>query len=432
LPRQSGWRNRPHPGHDRGGPWPEEAVKILFVHQNFPAQFLHLAPALAARGHDCLAMTDAVNQCQPGIPVARYRFDPPKVDPAVTRLGRTYTQMGDRAVTVARAAAQMRDGGYVPDVIFGHSGWGETLFLKEIWPEAKLLIYAEFYYRGVGCDVGFDPEFQTQSLDNTMIAQGRAAHLGQALLHADAGVAPTEWQASTFPPALRAMVEVLHDGIDTNRAAPDPGASLTLPSGRVLRPGDEVISFVNRNLEPYRGWHIFLRALPKVMELRPEAQAVIVGADGVSYGSAPAQGGTWKQRLLDEVGERIDPARLHFLGRVPHEDFVRLMQVTAVHAYLTYPFVLSWSLLEAMSAGALVVGSRTAPVEEVIKDGVNGRLVDFFDVAAWSAALIEALETPERFAPLRSAARAGVVMRYSLDRCLPRMIDFVERHGPGQ
>jgi glycosyltransferase involved in cell wall biosynthesis len=404
-------------------------VKILFVHQNFPGQFLHLAPELQRRGHECLALTDAGNQRPLSIPVLRYRHEAPPVDPAATRLGRNYTTMSDRGVTVARASAQLRDRkGYRPDVIFGHSGWGETLFLKEVWPEAKLLIYAEFYYRGIGRDIGFDPEFGAPSLDATMIAQGRAAHLGQALLHADAGVAPTEWQASTFPPPLRQMIEVIHDGVDTDAVAPNPNATLTLPGGRVLTAGDEVISFVNRNLEPYRGYHSFLRALPDVLAARPKAQVVIVGGDGASYGAEPKAGGSWKQVFLSEVSDRLDLSRVHFLGRVPYPTYLALMQVTRAHAYLTYPFVLSWSMLEAMSAGALVIGSRTAPVEEVIADGQNGQLVDFFDIPGWSAALIEALEAPHRFAAMRAAARETIVARYDLRRhCLPRMVEFVER-----
>ena len=407
-------------------------MKILFVHQNFPGQFLHLAPELVRRGHDCLALTDGTNQRPPGIAAVRYRFDAPVVDPAATRVARTYTMMTDRGVTVARAAEQLRDRqGYCPDVIVGHSGWGETLFLKEVWPEARLLIYAEFYYHGTGCDIGFDPEFQPASLNTAMIARARSAHLGQALLHADAGIAPTEWQASTFPAALRQMIEVIHDGIDTTRIAPDPAASVTLPSGLTLRAGQEVITFVNRNLEPYRGYHSFMRALPAVLDARPGAQVVIVGGDGVSYGAVPKQGGSWKQVLLDEVGGRLDQSRVHFTGRVPHATFIRLMQISRVHAYLSYPFVLSWSMLEAMAAGALVIGSRTAPVQEVITDDVNGRLVDFFDVTAWSAALIEALAEPERFGAMRAAARETVRARYDLARCLPRMVDFVERHGPG-
>ncbi len=407
-------------------------MKILFVHQNFPGQFLHLAPELAKRGHDCLALTDQQNQRASSIPVLRYKHDPAVVDPASTWLGRNYTTMSDRGVTAARAALQLRtQKGYVPDVIFGHSGWGETLLLKEVWPESKLLVYAEFYYKGRGADVGFDTEFSPLSFDQVMIAQGRAAHLGQSLIHADAGLAPTVWQASTFPPVLRAMLDVIHDGVDTDAMRPDPAASVTLPNGSVIRAGDEVLTFVNRNLEPYRGYHIFMRALPAILAARPKAQVVIVGGDEVSYGTTPKGQKGWKQMFLDEVAGKLDLSRVHFMGKVPYPTFSALMQVSRAHAYLTYPFVLSWSMLEAMSAGAHVIGSATAPVQEVIRDGVNGSLVDFFDLAGWSARLTEALADPDRFTDIRAAARRTAIERYDLRRvCLPRMVDFVERHGP--
>jgi glycosyltransferase involved in cell wall biosynthesis len=408
-------------------------MNILFVHQNFPGQFLHLAPALAARGHDVRALTDAGNSRPAPVPVVRYRHQAAAPDPAATRLGRNYIQMSDRGTTVARAARAMRDGGYLPDVIVGHSGWGETLFLKEVWPAARLLVYAEFYYRGIGRDTAFDPEFDTvpATLDQLIIAQGRAAHLGQALLHADHAVSPTRWQAQSHPPALRPMIDVIFDGIDTARLAPDPAAQVTLPDGAVFRAGDEILTFVNRNLEPYRGYHIFLRALPGVLAARPQAHVVIVGGDEVSYGRKPPEGQTWKTRFLDEVRDRLDLARVHFTGRIPHPDFVRLMQVSRVHAYLTYPFVLSWSMLEAMACGALVLGSDTPPVREVIADGVNGLLIPFFDIPAWTAALTGALADPAPFAPMRAAARQTVRDRYGLRDCLPRLIRLVEE-GPGR
>ena len=406
-------------------------MKILFVHQNFPGQYLYLAPEMKKRGHDCLALTDFANNRESAIPVLKYKHEAPKVDPAVTRLGRNYTQMSDRGVTVARACLQLRNQKfYVPDVIFGHSGWGETLFLKEVWPEAKLLIYAEFYYRGKGADVGFDTEFNPPNFDQVMIAQGRAGHLGQSLLHADAGLAPTEWQASTFPPALRQMIKVIHDGVNTDVMTPNPAASITLPSGQVLRAGDEVLTFVNRNLEPYRGYHTFMRALPEVMAARPQAQVVIVGGDEVSYGSAPKGAKGWKDLILSEVQDRLDMSRVHFMGKVPYDQFVSIMQVSRVHAYLTYPFVLSWSMIEAMSAGAHVVGSATAPVAEVIRDGVNGSLVDFFDVKGWSAKLTDALAHPEAYEAIRIAARRTALERYDQRILLPQMIDWVESFGP--
>ncbi len=409
----------------------DKALKILFVHQNFPGQFLHLAPELALRGHDCRALTDERNRRESSIPTWRYKHDGQAVDPGAARLGRNYIIHSDRGVTVARAALQLRENeGYVPDVIVGHSGWGETLFLKEVWPEAKLLVYAEFYYRGQGADVGFDPEFNPPHFDQVMISQGRAAYLGQALAHADRGLSPTEWQASTYPAPLRSMIDVVFDGVDTEKLAPDPGASIALPNGRILKAGDEVLTFVNRNLEPYRGYHILMRALPEVMAAQPEAQIVIVGGNEVSYGAAPKQGGTWKDIFLSEVRDRIDPSRVHFLGKVPYPSFVSLLHVSRVHAYLTYPFVLSWSAVEALAAGALVVGSRTRPVEEVIEHGKNGLLLDFFDVPGWSRQLIECLAEPERFMPLREEARRRAVASYDLNSvCLPRLVELVERTG---
>ena len=403
-------------------------MKILFVHQNFPGQFLHLAPELQRRGHQVLALTDAANTRPSPVRVLRYRAPSETAEPSACRLGRAYTEASDRGLAVARAARALRDRhGFVPDVIFGHSGWGETLFLKTVWPEARLLIYAEFFYQAEGADSGFDPEFETRpAFERAIVTEARRTHLATALLGADAALAPTQWQASTFPPALRRMIEVGFDGVDTDLVRPDPVAMLTLPDGTRLRAGDEVLSFVNRNLEPYRGWHIFARALPAVMAARPGARVVIVGGEGTSYGPPPAQG-SWKDQLLRELEGRIDLSRLHFTGKLPYPDFLRLMQVTRVHAYLTYPFVLSWSMAEAMAAGALVIGSDTPPVREFLTDGVTGRLVDFFDVAGWSAALTEALANPADALPLRRAARAHMVARYDLRRvCLPQIVSFVE------
>ena len=405
-------------------------MKILFVHQNFPGQFPHLAPELQRRGHDCLALTDGQNKRPSPIPVVRYRHDAVAIDPAATRLGRNYTLMSDRGVTAARAAIQLRDAkGYVPEVIIGHSGWGETLFLKEVWPTARLIVYAEFYYRGQGADVGFDVEFNPPNFDQVMIAQGRAAYLGQAMLHADTGLSPTEWQASSYPAPLRKMINVIHDGVNTAVMQPNPQARFTLPNGTILCAGDEVLTFVNRNLEPYRGYHIFMRALPAVLAARPDAQVVIVGGDEVSYGAAPKGAKGWKDTILDEIRDKVDLTRVHFLGRVPYNQFTALMQISRVHAYLTYPFVLSWSMLEAMSAGAMVVGSRTAPVEEVIQHGKNGILVDFFDVPAWEAALIDALANPAAYANIRLSGRKTILERYDLHEIsLPRLVALVE--GP--
>ncbi len=405
-------------------------MKIVLLHQNFPGQFLRLAPALAERGHEVVGLTVAGNTRPSPVPPVRYKLMHQKIEPAVFGLATTFATRTLQAASTARAAAAMRkDLGLVPDVVFGHIGWGETLFLKEVWPEARILLYAEFYYRSTGLDASFDPELQQTDLDQRIATTARQAALLHAMHGADKWLAPTHWQASTFPPEFRDRIAVIHDGIDTDRIRPSDAATVQLPGTTLrFRKDDELITFVNRNLEPYRGYHTFMRALPEVLAARPNAHVVIVGADDVSYGTKPLPGKTWKGIFLDEVKDRLDMSRVHFVGQVPYQTFVDLMRVSCVHAYLTYPFVLSWSMLEAMAAGALIVGSRTPPVEEVIEDGVNGRLVDFFDVKAWSAALIEALAEPARFEGMRAAARQTVVDRYDLRSvCLPRMIDFVEK-----
>ena len=401
-------------------------MKILFVHQNFPGQFPHLAPALRDRGHQVLALTAETNKRPSPVEVVKYR-KPEKVTLS-SPLTRLYAETSERGTKAALAARQLRDQhGYIPDVIFGHSGWGETLYLKEVWPEAKLLVYAELMYQTSGLDTDFDPEFRREGLGPKISTVARSAHLMQAMIQADAGLSPTKFQAGTFPPELRQKISVIFDGVNTKTIAPNPDARLNIPGTTLsFKPGDEVLTFVNRSLEPYRGYHSFMRALPEVMAARPNAHVVIVGDEGQSYGPAPKES-SWKQIFLDEVKDRLDLSRVHFLGRVPYPTFTALLQVSRCHCYLTYPFVLSWSLMESMAAGAMVVASDTAPVREVIVDGENGKLVDFFNYTALSKAMIDALENPQDYENMRKNARRTIVEGYDLETiCLPRLVEFVE------
>jgi glycosyltransferase involved in cell wall biosynthesis len=400
--------------------------RVLFVHQNFPGQFGHVARALASKGHEVVALGITVRAVA-GVRVVRYAVKPPERASAVEPV-RDFETKTVRGLACAQAMAQLRDQGFVPDVIVAHPGWGEALFCKDVWPQARLLVFAEFFYAAEGSDFNFDPEF---ARPDDLAARARLRLRNSALLHAlhsaDAGYAPTRWQHAQIPQTVRNRFEILFDGIDTDVVRPDPNAWVQLGQAGVrIAAGDEVLTFVNRNLEPYRGFHVFMRALPAILAERPKARVLIIGGDEVSYGSRPAGGGTWRQRLLAEVGERLPLDRVHFLGRVPYRDYLRVLQVSRCHVYLTYPFVLSWSCVEALSAGCVVVGSRTAPVQEVIEDGRNGLLADFFDVQALAARTCEVLAQPQRFAPLREAARALVADRYDLARtCLPALEAFV-------
>lgn len=402
-------------------------MNILLVHRNFPGQFRYLAPQLIKAGHKVAVLTWDENPNPQPLPHVKYKNT---LGP-MRGIGETYNEYAKLGASAAETAHDLRQRtGEVPDVVFGIINWGETLFLKEVWPEARHLGYAEFMYKTRGADTGFDPEFSRDSFAGRVRILGRRAHLMQAAMQADALMSPTKWQASTFPSELQSKMSVIHDGVDTARIAPKDGVSYRIEDGPMLRQGDEVLTFINRNLEPYRGYHILMRALPKIMAARPEAHVVMVGGEGSGYGPVPAKDKSWKQFMHEEVGDKIDMSRLHYTGRVPYEDLLDILRIGRVHAYLSYPFVLSWSMMEAMSLGCYVVGSKTPPVEELIEDGVTGRLVDFFDVDAWADTLIEALANPDAQAPIRSAARQHIVDTYDLKtRCLPRLIDFVENAG---
>lgn len=364
----------------------------------------------------------------PGVRIIRYAVEPLPRSSDIPALRDFETKVA-RGIACANAMRQLRDGGFMPDVIVAHTGWGEALFCKDVWPASRFLVFSEFYY-GEGGDAGFDPEFSTAS--DTFLWQLRVKNT--ALLHglaaADGGYAPTHWQHSRLPHEFRPKVKVMFDGVDTQLATPRPEAWVHLQRQNLrLAAGDEVITFVNRNLEPYRGFHIFMRALPEILERRPHAHVLLVGGDDISYGGRPAEGVTWRQRLLAEVGHRLPMERVHFLGKVPYDRYLALLQVSACHVYLTYPFVLSWSCVEALAAGCVVVAGKTAPVEEVIDHGQNGLLVDFFDIAGLAEQVVNVLAQPEQFAAMRAEARRSAVELYDLRSvCLPRLLHLVTSH----
>ena len=406
-------------------------MKILFLHQNFPGQFKHLAPALAAAGHEvhALLLANKPGMWWQGVRVHTYfpkRSSTPGIHPWIIDMEAKVI----RGESVLHWALSFKQQGFYPDAVIGHPSWGESLFIKQVWPDTRLGLFYEMFYQSQGQDVNFDPEFSLPeiSAESRLMVKNAIAVLQHRSV--DAAVSPTQWQAQTYDPHMRDKITVVHDGIDTAAIRPDPAARLSLEDGRSWSRDDEVLTFVSRNLEPYRGYHIFMRALPEVLRLRPQVQVLIVGGDSVSYGAKAPEGKTWKQIYIDEVRAQIpdsDWQRVHFLGRLSYPQFLTMLQISRVHVYLTYPFVLSWSLIEAMSSACAILASDTGPVHEAIEDGVTGRLLPFFDVAGWAQGIDRLMNDSAERQRLGEAARARAIERYDLQTvCLPRQLVWVQ------
>lgn len=384
---------------------------VLFVHNNFPGQFRDLAQTLVARGVPCLAVGQDHSPGLEGVRLARYGL-PKGTTPGILPLAIRAEADLIRATGAHSAAKALRHEGWDPAVIVGHPGWGETLFLDDLFPKARQVAFAEFFYHGRGMDVGFDTEFTPFDENAVLKAKAKNGAMSMAYAVADAIVAPTEFQASALPPAFRERARVIHEGVDVDAIRPAPAEPFVLDDGRVIAPGTPVVTHVNNNMEPLRGLHIFARALPRLLAEVPEAQVIIIGqAQQRGYAGAAPDGRTWKDVCFE--GVPYDPARVHFLGKVPHGRMHAAMRLSSAHVYYTYPFVLSWSLAEALALGCYVIGSDTPPLHDAIEDGVNGRLLPFFDVDALSQALIDACRQPEAAAPLRAAARQTALEKFS-------------------
>lgn len=398
-------------------------MRFLFLHSNFPAQFRHLVAVLANDpNHEVVFGTMRPDGNIPGVKKVLYK-PAREVSPQTHHYVRSLESAVLQGQAVCRLGQMLKANDFEPDVVYGHSGWGPPLFMKDVFPNAKLVCYFEWFYLAHGSDCDFDPG-EPLAFDDELRIRLKNAPLLLDLASCDRGLCPTHWQKQQFPPEFQAKLTVLHDGVDTSFFQPNPGAKLVLPTVNLnLSHVDEVVTYVARGMEPYRGFPQFMQAVAIIQSRRPRCHVVVVGEDRVAYGKPLENGKTYKQQMLETLP--LDLARLHFTGPLPYSQYLQVLQASSVHIYLTRPFVLSWSMLEAMSAGCLVLGSQTAPVQEVIQDRVNGLLVDFFSPQAIADRVDEVFAHPDRMAAVRTQARQTIQARYDLAKLLPEQLQWL-------
>ena len=399
-------------------------MKILFLHPNFPAQFRHLATVLGQERQNTVVY--ATNRREGSIKgVNKIVYEKSRTArPETHHYVRPLENAVLEAQGVYRVAQTLKERGFYPDVVYGHSGWGPTLYMKDIFSRATLLCYFEWYYNAHGSDASFDPSDPIDADDEARIRTKNAPILLD-LVSCDRGLSPTAWQRSQFPSEFQNKIKVHHDGIDTSYFKPIPDAKLKLPRINLdLSAAAEIVTYVARGMEPYRGFPQLIEAISLLQKQRPQCHFVIVGKNRVAYGKILPDSKTYKDVMLEQFP--LDLNRVHFTDLLPYHEYLQVLQASSAHIYLTRPFVLSWSMLEALSTGCLIVASNTAPVTEVIEDSVNGLLVDFFSPQQVCDRVIEALDNPNRMADIRTKARETILDKYDLAELLPQHLQWVK------
>ncbi|BBB91658.1 MAG TPA: glycosyltransferase family 4 protein [Methylomusa anaerophila] len=399
-------------------------MKLLFLHRNFPGQFRYMASYYAGNsGNTVVFLATAVHEDIPGVHKVIYR--PEGSSRPTTHI---YLRGFEDAVlygqSACRAAIQLREQGFIPDLIIGHSGWGPTLYVQDVYPDVPLLCYFEWFYRSHGSTHGFDPATPV-SEDNKAEIRTKNMAIMLDLCHSTLGLSPTRWQKQQFPPEFHNKIQVIHDGVNTALFCPAPEAKLVIPRiGLDLSEAEEIVTYVATGMEPMRGFPQFMEAVSLLQKRRPRCHVVVVGEDRVEYSNPLANGKTYKQWMLEQY--EYDLTRIHFTGRLNLLEYREVIQASTVHVYLTYPYILSWSLLEAMACGCLVIGSNTPPVAEVIEDGGNGLLVDFFSPRELADKIDGALNDPGACQLIRRNARNTILEKYSLDVLFPKQRELVQ------
>ena len=403
-------------------------MNVLFVHQNFPAQFGPFAFRLAATpGWTCTFVSQKAEGVVRGVRCLKYALAGGATE-KTHYCGRTFENAVWHAHAVHDCLKTAPD--VKPDLILGHSGFGSTLFLRDLYPGVPVVNLFEYFYRVADSDLDFRPDFPSQPIDR-LRARARNAMILLDLDNCDRGYCPTDWQRSRFPAEYQPKLTSVFDGVDTGLWTPTPDAPRRV-GGHDLPADLKIVTYATRGMESMRGFDVFMRAAQQVANRRRDVLFVVVGQDRVCYGGdAKHTGGkTFKEWVLGR-GE-YDLSRFLFTGLLPEAELARLFSLTALHVYLTVPFVLSWSVFNALACGAPVLASDTAPVREVIADGVTGLLRPFFDADAFAEAIDRVLDDPAAVRPLGEAGAKLVRERYSLERCLPRFVALLEAAAGGR
>lgn len=396
-------------------------LNVLVVHQNFPGQFRNLVKrSILSSDIDVLGVGLDTAPGMPGVKLIRYkptRGFSEKTHPYL----RNYEECILRGQQVSRLLSDLKRNGYRPDVILAHPGWGETLFVKDVFCNVPLVHYCEYFYHVEGADVGFDHEYPSDIDTFAKLRANNAMHLLN-LEQCDLGITPTAWQFKLHPQAYQSKLKICHEGIDIESGGRGLVERCKVADDLSISSDDKIITYVARNLEPYRGFHSFMRAISIVLKNNPTVRVVVVGGDDVSYGRQPIGYDNWRLKMLDEL--ELEKSRIHFTGKVSYQEYKRILAISTVHIYLTYPFVLSWSLLEAMSSGCIIVGSKTSPLEEVIEDSHNGFLVEFFDYEGIAKKVLDVLDNEQDMGVIRENARKSV-LRFDSNSCTDKYISIL-------
>jgi glycosyltransferase involved in cell wall biosynthesis len=396
-------------------------MHILFVHQNFPAQFGHVADYLVRqKGFRCTFASQKSPGQVGGVERIQYH-----IQGGATERTHYCSRTFENAVwhshalyEALRARPDIR-----PDLIVAHSGFLSTVFLRELY-DCPIVNYFEYFYRTRDSDMDFRPDFPSPPL-NRLRARARNAGLLLDLENCDCGYSPTRWQRDRLPRLFHDKIRVIFDGIDTQLWQPRPGLPRRV-GDRAIPPDMKIVTFVARGMESMRGFDIFMKAANLLARQRPDVVFVVVGEDRICYGGDKDVTGTpsFKEWVLAQ--DRYDLSRFVFTGLLPTQTLAELFSLSDLHIYLTVPFVLSWSLMDALACGTTVLASDTPPVREMIEHGKNGLLADFFDVEGLARAASQVLDAPGDYRHLGAAGVELVRSRYSLEVCLPQMLRLYE------